>query len=211
MTGYVICYIRRGAIYSIGCCNEFHICEIFFISGADLELNSGLLSSRGLRRPNRLAVYDVLKIAALVLAAVIFIHPSSLAYHLTLQWDPNVDGDLAGYILYYGTASRNYQYDIDIGDQTSCTISGLVEGKQYFFSVTAYDQEGNESAFSREVVYPNISSDSTSVNSGDHRTQISCFISSAADGRWAIKQFVAFVGVLLAGIVGLLIYRRVLT
>ena len=178
------------------------------MEGAVLGLISGLLSSIGLRRPNRQTSFHVLKIAALVLAAVVFIHPSSLAFQLTLEWDPNVDRDLAGYIIYYGTASRNYQYDVDLGDRTSCTISGLVEGKQYYFAVTAYDEEGNESAYSREVAYPNISLDVPSAASGGGG---GCFVSLAADGRWSLVHFVAFIGIILAGILGLLIYRRVLT
>ena len=180
--------------------------------GADLELILGLFSSGGLRRLDRAAFLHVLGIAVLVLASVIFINPSCFAFHLTLEWDPNVEEDLAGYIVYYGTASRNYKYDVDIGDQTSCTISGLAEGKRYYFAVTAYDEEGNESTFSREVVYPSIPEAETSGASGASGGGGGgggCFVTSAADGRWSMGHLVTFAGVLLAGILGLMIYRRV--
>jgi hypothetical protein len=44
-----------------------------------------------------------------------------------------------------------YDVVIDLGLTTSPAISGLVDGLTYYFAVTAYDQAGNESAFSAEV------------------------------------------------------------
>ena len=114
------------------------------------------LKSRASRTRNRFddmlvpLARRTLKIFVLILVLSLFLCPSSLAFHLTLQWDPNVDEDLAGYIVYYGTASGHYRYDVDIGDQTSCTISGLAEGTRYYFAVTAYDEEGKESTYSRK-------------------------------------------------------------
>ncbi len=67
-----------------------------------------------------------------------------------LSWDPNIEPDLAGYKVYYGTSSGHYGTPIDIGNQTTYTVAGLAQGVHYF-SVTAYDKSGNESAFSIEV------------------------------------------------------------
>ena len=172
-------------------------------------MNSGLCASSGLRKRNRLTTSYILKIAVLVLASVVFLHPSSLAFHLTLEWDPNVDEDLAGYIVYYGTASRNYSYDVDIGDQTSVTISGLDEGKRYYFAVTAYDEEGNESRYSKEVVYPQPAPGQTSMGAsgGGGGGGGGCFVTSAADGRWSMGPLATLVGVLLAGVFGLMTWR----
>jgi fibronectin type 3 domain-containing protein len=72
---------------------------------------------------------------------------------LTLAWDPNLEPDVAGYKVYYGTQSRDYIHVVDIGHQTSCTISGLTSGEVYYFAVTAYDINNNESAFSVEITY----------------------------------------------------------
>lgn len=68
-----------------------------------------------------------------------------------VSWDPNTEADLLGYKIYYGIASRTYTDVIDVGNFTSHTISGLQEGIEYFFAVTAYDTANNESDFSAEV------------------------------------------------------------
>ncbi len=72
---------------------------------------------------------------------------------LTLAWDASSEPDVAGYILYYGTASQSYANATNVGNATSCTISGLSRGTTYFFAVTAYNTLGIESSFSDEVAY----------------------------------------------------------
>jgi hypothetical protein len=76
-----------------------------------------------------------------------------------LTWAMNSESDLAGYIIYYGTASRTYSLlstGVGLsGDGStgipSKIISGLLDGTTYYFGVTAYDATGNESTFSGEV------------------------------------------------------------
>ncbi len=70
---------------------------------------------------------------------------------VSLAWDPNAEADLAGYQLYYGQSSGNYQFTVDVGNQTTYTLSGLADGETYYFAVTAYDTSGNESNFSNEI------------------------------------------------------------
>ncbi len=77
-------------------------------------------------------------------------HQQAYAGDVTLQWDPNPETDLAGYKVYYGTASRSYTAPISLGLQSSYTVTGLAAGT-YYFSVTAFNQDGLESAFSNEV------------------------------------------------------------
>lgn len=72
---------------------------------------------------------------------------------VTLAWDANSETDLAGYILYYGTASRNYATNIDVGNITQYTVRDLPEGVTYFFAAKAYDTDGNESGYSSELVH----------------------------------------------------------
>jgi len=79
---------------------------------------------------------------------------------VTLAWNANTDPNIAGYKIYYGTSSRNYDVSVDLGNFTSCTISDMEEGKTYYFAATAYDIQGNESSFSEEVVFPNPQTDS---------------------------------------------------
>ncbi|NJN45303.1 MAG: PKD domain-containing protein, partial [Candidatus Competibacteraceae bacterium] len=70
----------------------------------------------------------------------------------TLAWDANNESNLGGYRLYLGKSSRNYTSNINIGLQTSYTVSNLQEGQTYFFAVTAYDTSGTiESNYSNEV------------------------------------------------------------
>ena len=70
---------------------------------------------------------------------------------VTVSWNPNSETDLAGYKIYYGTQSRNYDKTIDVGNTTSYRITNLSDGLTYYFAVTAYDTANNESDFSEEV------------------------------------------------------------
>jgi hypothetical protein len=38
---------------------------------------------------------------------------------------------------------------VDVKNNTSCSISGLEEGKTYYFAATAYDNNNNVPLFSR--------------------------------------------------------------
>ena len=70
---------------------------------------------------------------------------------ITLTWDASMDPDLDGYKVYYGTAKRDYDVSMDVGNWTSCTIASLEHGETYYFAVTAYNIEGSESGYSNEV------------------------------------------------------------
>ena len=37
---------------------------------------------------------------------------------VTIEWDPNTEPDLAGYKVYYGNISGNYDYEFDAGNNT---------------------------------------------------------------------------------------------
>lgn len=87
----------------------------------------------------------------LPLLIVPLIASNVLSADVSLAWDPNVEPDLAGYKMYYGTSSRGYTCTVDVGNHTTCTISGLEEGNTYYFAATTYDLVGNESDYSAEV------------------------------------------------------------
>ena len=88
----------------------------------------------------------------LVFATLLFCacSASALSVDITIAWDPNSEADLAGYKIYYGTASGVYGTPITIGTQTTYTITGLPPGT-YYVAVTAYNTLGVESGFSNEV------------------------------------------------------------
>lgn len=74
----------------------------------------------------------------------------AFAADVSLAWDPSPSAGVTGYKLYVGSSSRTYGAPITIGNQTQYTVTGLSAGT-YFFAVTAYDANGNESGFSNEV------------------------------------------------------------
>lgn len=88
-----------------------------------------------------------------VLALILAFAVSAAAADVTLQWDPNSETNLAGYRVYFGTASRTYGTPQNVGlSQTpSFTVTGLQSGIRYFFAVTAYNTAGLESGYSNEV------------------------------------------------------------
>ncbi len=110
-------------------------------------------SSILLFRNTRSSYHQVL-ISLVALTLILFLCISNVySAQATLSWNPNGEGDLAGYKVYYGNSSGSYSSNIDAGSQTSYTISNLVEGEIYFFAATAYDFSGNESGYSNEVNY----------------------------------------------------------
>lgn len=71
-----------------------------------------------------------------------------------LQWSASTDGRVRGYRVYYGSKSGIYDQTKGAGLSTSTTsyvVGSLVEGQTYFFAVTSYDTDGNESDYSGEV------------------------------------------------------------
>lgn len=72
---------------------------------------------------------------------------------VSLNWDSNPDPSIAGYNVYFGGASGSYTNEIGVGNSTNTVVNGLVEGRTYFFAVTAYTFDGAESDFSAEYVY----------------------------------------------------------
>ena len=73
----------------------------------------------------------------------------------TLSWIPpteNTDGTpvtLAGYNIYYGTEAGNYTDTISIGNNiTEYLVDNLPPGHTYYFVITAFDEQGNESEYS---------------------------------------------------------------
>ena len=104
--------------------------------------------SHNLHRLVRMALFTT-GIAALALSAV----QAASALSVNLAWDPNPAPDIAGYRLYYGTASQTYTQQFDIGNSTAANVSGFLEGTVYFFATTSYNTLGIESMFSNEVAY----------------------------------------------------------
>ena len=76
-----------------------------------------------------------------------------------LRWQAptqNVDGtpltDLAGYVIYWGTSSRNYTGSHTINSPTITEWEATMSAGFYYFAMTAFDSENNESGYSNEVL-----------------------------------------------------------
>src|SRR5262245_55107759 len=76
----------------------------------------------------------------------------ALAGDVKLAWDAtttHIDGtpamDLAGYALYW-QASTGTPQRVDVGNQTTFTLTGLTGGTTYTVKVTAYNTAGTESS-----------------------------------------------------------------
>ncbi len=57
---------------------------------------------------------------------------------VTAAWDRNTDTATAGYLVYYGTAPGNYQWNYDAGNQVSAALT-LTRGSAYYVAVRAYN------------------------------------------------------------------------
>ena len=90
----------------------------------------------------------ILIVIYLILMGVL---PFAWAAQIRLAWDANDEPDLAGYKLYYGTASQSYGTPVDVGNVADYTLTGLTQGQTYYLSLTAYDSSNNESDHSSEV------------------------------------------------------------
>ena len=99
------------------------------------------------------------KAASALAAFTIAVAPAPVS-SVTVTWNKPIvysDGtpltDLAGYKVFYGSASRQYVYNISISgaSMTSAVLEGLASGTTWYFSVKSVTSSGVESDFTPEV------------------------------------------------------------
>ena len=94
-------------------------------------------------------------LVASVFGVCLFLIPggvqSATSNSATLQWAPNQESDLAGYLTYHGTNPGNYGPSLKIGNTTTYQYDNLEFNKTHYFSVTAFDTSGNVGLPSLEV------------------------------------------------------------
>jgi hypothetical protein len=76
-----------------------------------------------------------------------------LAGEVTIAWDSPQDSSAAGYRIYYGSGSSGYEGVLEVGTDTTYTVTDLAEGQAYYFALVAYDADGVESQLSPEVAH----------------------------------------------------------
>ena len=70
-----------------------------------------------------------------------------------LAWDASPSTQVAGYYVDYGTSPGAYTQTLNAGPSTESTVTGLVDGRTYYFAVRAYGSDGLVSPRSNEVVF----------------------------------------------------------
>jgi hypothetical protein len=97
-----------------------------------------------------------------------FIVIGLLAATAVVTWSPN--SDVAGYIVYYGTQPRQYEYEEDCGDVSECKLFSLDDQTTYYIAVRAYDWSGQLSDYSDEVEFISASGFEIIVDNGEADT-----------------------------------------
>ncbi len=105
-----------------------------------------------LSRIINLLIKGVFSFAAFTSVLLLFPVMAHALTPVTVAWDQN-DPVPGGYVLYWGTSSRNYTNSHNVGGATQYTVPDLQEGTTYYFAATAYDDTGNVSAYSEEIVH----------------------------------------------------------
>ncbi|MES2657292.1 MAG: di-heme oxidoredictase family protein [Verrucomicrobiota bacterium] len=63
-----------------------------------------------------------------------------------LAWNASPTSGVTGYRIRYGTSSGNLDQTLDVGNVTSATLAGLLQGQTYFISVSALTGNGESPA-----------------------------------------------------------------
>jgi Concanavalin A-like lectin/glucanases superfamily len=83
--------------------------------------------------------------------SLLFIN-QAFAGDLTLAWNASTSSGVGGYKVYYGTSSKNYTSNVDVGNTTAYKMIGLTNGSKYFFALKAYNTAKSiESSYSNEA------------------------------------------------------------
>lgn len=70
-----------------------------------------------------------------------------------IYWDKNPERDVAGYNVYYAYSYNGKYTLIGTTQKTYFVDNGATNGTTYYYAVTAFDFNGNESDLSKDVIY----------------------------------------------------------
>ncbi len=147
-------------------------------------------------------------VALLALAVLLTIESACFAVTVTLRWGASTGA--TGYRVYYradsstlplsGTGADQGSSPINVGNQTSATISGLDPAHSYYFAVSAYNSAG-ESPLSNRVSIPELQSPSTSITYPANNRNVSgtVAITASATDNVGVTRVEFYVNGLLRG------------
>ena len=105
--------------------------------------------------------YSLLMVFLMLTTLFISFETASIAANqIIISWDPNTEPDLEGYVLYGKQGSPDPPFDyvdsypeVNLADPLNprAVITDLESDVTYYFAVTAYDTDGNESDYSNVV------------------------------------------------------------
>ena len=73
---------------------------------------------------------------------------------VTVEWYPNAEYDLAGYTVWRGRNSTDFDALVEVSENTTrYTDTTVRNGETYYYAVSAYDIDGNESQLSPEEAW----------------------------------------------------------
>lgn len=110
-----------------------------------------------------------------------------VAENVSLAWNPSTDSDVAGYRIYYGTASGHYSGVVTVGNTNAATITGFTAGITYYFAATSYDSAGVESDLSNEASYTVPFTQLALTSAISSATQFRFTVSGAAGQLYAVQ------------------------
>lgn len=151
--------------------------------------------------------YFVTLLIAMVMALFITPLPAVNAEDVTIGWNANSEPDLEGYVVYHNVGNPGPPYDhVDTLPEDELpdplhpktTLTGLEEGQEYYVALTAYNTEGIESNYSKDVCVEVVNgivdlceSYSESSGGGGGNSSSMCFITTAGTEASTFSQWVA--------------------
>jgi hypothetical protein len=88
-----------------------------------------------------------------LLVVLIFPMNASASRSVRVAWNPNPETNIQGYRIYYGEVAAGYTNLVDVGLNTTGSVTDLAFETGYFFYLTAYNVYGLESDPSTVLYY----------------------------------------------------------
>lgn len=127
-----------------------------------------------------------------------------LSASVTIAWDPNPQPSVEGYVAYIRTAGSTTPQSFDVGTNTTHTFGNLTAGVSYVFEITAYNNDGIESAPAGNIQYTvpatsttietNTPSDTNVDGSASTNAIVSRITGIAASAQGATVSFTGTIG-----------------